>query len=62
MKPWMNNEGYHDPTAYEALRKESERENELGRLVHTLKYIIALSDFELVGRITLRDKDGREYR
>lgn len=38
------------------------REAELARLVKTLKYVIGLSEFELVGRIVLRDKDGREYR
>ena len=62
MKPWENAEGYRDPTAYAALRKENQRENDLGQLIKTLKYIIGLSEFELVGRITLRDKDGREYR
>lgn len=62
MKPWENAEGYPDPTAYAAIRKENQRENELNQLVRTLKYIIGLSEFELVGRIVLRDKDGREYR
>ena len=62
MKPWQNAEGYHDPTAYNTLKKEADRENDLNRLIKTLKYVIGLSDFELVGRIVLRDKDGREYR
>ena len=62
MKPWQNAEGYHDPTAYNALKKEADRENDLNHLIKTLKYVIGLSDFELVGRIVLRDKDGREYR
>ena len=25
-KPWLNHEGYHDPTAYQALRKIERRE------------------------------------
>lgn len=45
-----------------ALKKEADRENNLNRLIKTLKYVIGLSDFELVGRIVLWDKDGREYR
>lgn len=62
MKPWQNSEGYNDPTAYGAIKAENAREAELARLVKTLKYVIDLSEFELVGRIVLRDKDGREYR
>ena len=57
-----NTEGYADPTAYSALRKEAERETDVNRLIHTLKYIISLSDYDLVERIVLRDKDGRVYR
>lgn len=45
-----------------ALKKEADRENNLNRLIKTLKYVIGLSDFELVGRIVLLDNDGREYR
>ena len=62
MKPWQNSEGYNDPTAYSAIRAENAREADLARLSKTLKYIISLSEFDLVGRIVLRDKDGREYR
>ena len=62
MKPWQNSEGYNDPTAYSTIKAENAREAELARLVKTLKYVIGLSEFELVGRIVLRDKDGREYR
>lgn len=62
MKPWHNSEGYNDPTAYSAIKAENAREADLARLIKTLKYIISLSEFELVGRIVLRDKDGREYR
>jgi len=62
MELWQNSEGYNDPTAYGAIKSENTREDELARLIKMLKYVIGLSDFELVGRIVLRDNDGREYR
>lgn len=45
MKPWQNNEGYNDPTAYSAIRAENAREADLARLIKTLKYVIGLSEF-----------------
>lgn len=70
---YKNGEGYNDPTAGVAIgeiAKEEKREkhkkehNEaVTSLVTMLKQIISLAGFELVGRITLRDKETRkEYR
>jgi hypothetical protein len=58
-----NNEGYYDPTPYPTLRRENAQEAELNRLIATLRYIIGLSEFDLVGRIVLRHREtGREFR
>lgn len=68
---FKNLEGYPDPTAgavYSAIRREK-RQQEADRLaaVSTLIAVIkgaaALAGFEVVGRITLKDKaTGKEYR
>lgn len=71
MGGYRNKEGYHDPTAGEALgtvakeeRQETkERNAAVTSLVTMLKQIISLAGFELVGRIILKDKEtGKEYK
>lgn len=62
-----NGEGYADPTAYAALapivRQETETEKRANVLIKTLKSIIALAGFELIGRIVVRDvKTRREFK
>ena len=66
-----NGEGYPDPTAgtawnnmrREERRQETERLNMIGNLIPVMKQTAELAGFEVVGRITLRDKEtGREYR
>ena len=62
-----NGEGYADPTAYSALapivRQETETEKRANTLIKTLKAIIALAGFELIGRIVVRDvKTRREFK
>ena len=69
---YKNSEGYPDPTAGMAYnnmqreqrqQKEAERLAVIGRLIPVLKQTAELAGFEVVGRITLRDKEtGREYR
>ena len=55
-----NGSGYVDPTAYEAIRRiDSEVSDESWRfheLLDTIFGIMDLSDFELIGRITVKDK------
>ena len=62
-----NGEGYADPTANAALapivRQETETEKRANVLIKTLKSIIALAGFELIGRIVVRDvKTRREFK
>lgn len=69
---YKNAEGYSDPTPGEAMsniRREqrqqeiSERLAVISRLIPILKQTAELAGFEVVGRITLRDKEtGKEYK
>lgn len=64
---YRNKEGYPDPTAGEAIgtvaREEKRHNEEVTNLVNVIKQIISLAGFEMVGRITLKDKKtGKEYR
>lgn len=69
---YKNAEGYSDPTPGEAMsniRREqrqqetAERLAVISKLIPILKQTAELAGFEVVGRITLRDKEtGKEYR
>ena len=69
---YKNAEGYSDPTPGEAMsniRREqrqqetAERLAVIGRLIPVMKQTAELAGFEVVGRITLKDKEtGKEYR
>lgn len=66
---YKNTEGYADPTAGAAIiqaeprLKKKEYNPEVTALVNILKQIIDIAGYEIVGRVTLRDKDtGKEYR
>ena len=69
---YKNAEGYNDPTPGEAMsniRKEqrqqevAERLAVISRLIPVMKQTAELAGFEVVGRITLKDKEtGKEYR
>ena len=69
---YKNSEGYPDPTAgtaYSNMQREQRQQQEaerltvIGRLIPVLKQTAELAGFEVVGRITLRDKEtGREYK
>lgn len=62
-KPWENNSGLPDPTAYAATRPISDEEQRIGELVKVLKYIIRTAGFDLINRTELRDRrSGRTYR
>lgn len=65
---YRNNEGYADPTAGAALNgaepktRKTEYNPEVTNLVTVLKQIIDLAGYEMVGRITLKNKsNGKEY-
>lgn len=66
-----NGEGYNDPTpgaAWNNMRKaekqkEAERLAVIRDLIPIMKQTAELAGFEVVGRITLKDKEtGKEYR
>lgn len=69
---YKNAEGYSDPTPGEAMsniRKEqrqqeaAERLAVISRLIPVMKQTAELAGFEVVGRITLKDKEtGKEFR
>ena len=69
-KPWLNGSGCPDPTAYEALKRIQYEEKQLHnvddnahKVVTTIKNILDLSGFELVGRIQIRHKkSGKVYK
>lgn len=59
----LNSEGYPDPTAYALIEKENNLEYRVNTLIKVLKSVVALSGFELIARIEIRDKNsGREFR
>lgn len=66
-----NKEGYADPTAgaawsnirREERQKDADRLTAISSLATVLKLTAELAGFEVVGRITLKDKaTGKEYR
>ena len=63
MNPFLNNEGYPDPTAYHGLKEVIHDEKKVHNLINVLKFIVEWAGFEFIGRIQLKDKKtGREYR
>ena len=69
MGGYKNKEGYHDPTAGAAVQEVSREEKkkeynpEVTTIITMIKQLASLAGFELVGRITLKDKEtGKEYR
>ena len=69
-KPWLNDSGCPDPTAYEAIKHIQKEEKRLNRVdvdahtvVTTIKNILELSGFELVERVQIRHKKtGKIFR
>lgn len=69
---YKNAEGYSDPTPGEAMsnihreqrqQEAAERLAVISRLIPVMKQTAELAGFEVVGRITLKDKEtGKEYR
>lgn len=65
--PYYNQDGYPDPTAYEAMapiqKIQDDSDKRLAQLIKALKVIIELADYDLLARIEVRDrKTGRTYR
>ena len=58
-----NGEGYRDPTAAAAIREADRIPENVTWFIGTIKSMADLFDFEIVGRIQIKDKKtGREYR
>jgi len=60
--PKLNGSGCSDPTAFEAINHISDQDKKAHELIKVLKYVIRISGFELVGRIIIIDKKGREFK
>ena len=62
-KPWLNESGYYDPTAYEAMKRINLVDDNAHKVVTTIKNILDLSGFELIDRIQIRHKkSGKIYK
>lgn len=66
-KPWQNGSGCSDFTAYEAIKNVSAEEQKIdraaGTVVTTIKNILELAGFELVGRIQIKHKkSGKVFK
>lgn len=64
---YLNHEGYPDPTAHygikEVVKEESEQERRIRHLMHIVREAAHLAGFEVVGRITFKDKKtGKEFK
>lgn len=65
--PRKNAEGYADPTAYygtkEIIEQETEAEKKNRAIIYAFRQIAELAGFEIVGRITLKEKKtGRLFK
>ena len=69
-KPWLNDSGCPDPTAYEAMKHIQSEEKKVNlvdenahKVITVIKHILDLSGFELMERVQIRHrKSGRIYR
>jgi hypothetical protein len=55
-KPWLNESGCPDPTAYEVMKRLNRVDKDAHTVITTIKNILDLSGFELIGRIQIRHK------
>ena len=66
LSPYYNHEGYPDPTAYygiKAAMKDDGESRQVHKIINIIKDIIDMTDFEIVGRIELRNKkSGRVFK
>lgn len=60
---YQNKEGYPDPTAAEAIKEADRQPDKITWYIKTIREIAELIDLEIVGRVTVKDKDtGKIYR
>lgn len=57
-----NSEGYHDPTAGEAISSADRPPKQIAEVIRMLKGVASLAGFDVVGKIRLRDRvTGKEW-
>lgn len=62
-KPWQNNSGCNDPTAYTAEKAITEEDQKVADLVWIFKKIARWAGFEIINRVEFRNRmSGRRYR
>lgn len=66
-KPWLNDSGLPDPTAYKAIKNVTAEEVKVDRAarltVNVIKGILELAGFELMGRIQIKHKkSGKVFK
>lgn len=62
-KPWQNNSGCNDPTAYTGEKVITEEEQKVADLVWIFKKIARWAGFEIINRVEFRNRmSGRRYR
>jgi len=64
---YRNSEGYSDPTAFygckDTVKKETELDKSVHKLVHAIRDLTSVAGFEVVGRITFKHKkSGKIFR
>lgn len=58
-----NHEHYKDKTAHDAIRAADKPPDSVTRTINAMKAVAAIDEFEVFGRIKLRDKKtGKIYR
>ena len=66
LSPYYNHEGYPDPTAYygiKAAMKDDGESRQVHKIINIIKDIVDMTDFEIVGRIELKNKkSGRVFK
>lgn len=58
-----NHEHYKDKTAHDAIKAADKPPDSVTRTINAMKAVVAIDEFEVFGRIKLRDKKtGKIYR
>ena len=62
-KPWENNSGCKDPTAYRAIRNADADKERISKTMHAIRAVAALAGLEIISWIEFRDlKTGEDFR
>ena len=61
--PKLNNSGYRDMTAYEAIKNADKPDEVAARVISLIKQLASICGFEITERIVIKNKTtGKEYR